>query len=262
MYYIQTADRLTRTSVWLKKMEGGIEALKEVIIDDRLGIADELERQLQSLVDTYECEWKAVVNDPEKRRFFRQFANIDLAEPGVEFVTSAASSVRPTGRRTSSPSTILRGRAPVPDVASEYRSSPLGAGRTCQRLSLGGRPAVKYGRSQIAVFRFASRDRWYACENLCPHKREMVWRGASSATSRGPRRSPVRSTRRRSCSSGGHVSAGRITRSVFPSRSRGTRYSSHSRPKRATKDRSRSRTTPARPSVPFPAVSVRPMTSR
>ncbi len=87
MYYIQTADRLTRTSVWLEKMEGGIEFLKDVIINDRLGIADELERQLQSLVDSYECEWKAVVNDPEKRRFFTQFANTDLAEPGIEFVT-------------------------------------------------------------------------------------------------------------------------------------------------------------------------------
>ena len=52
MYYIQTADRLTRTSVWLEKMEGGIDYLRDVIVNDRLGIADELERQMQSLVDT------------------------------------------------------------------------------------------------------------------------------------------------------------------------------------------------------------------
>ena len=58
-----------------------------MIINDRLGIADELERQMQSLVDTYQCEWKAVVNDPEKRRFFQQFANTDETEPGIEFVT-------------------------------------------------------------------------------------------------------------------------------------------------------------------------------
>ena len=80
MYYIQTADRLTRTSVWLEKMEGGIEFLRDVIINDRLGICDELERQMQFLVDTYQCEWKAVVNDPEKRRLFQQFVNTDQTE--------------------------------------------------------------------------------------------------------------------------------------------------------------------------------------
>src|SRR5262249_7904373 len=57
MYYIQTADRLTRTSVWLEKMEGGIDHLRDVIIHDRLGVCEELERQMQHLVDTYECEW-------------------------------------------------------------------------------------------------------------------------------------------------------------------------------------------------------------
>ena len=45
MYYIQTADRLTRTSVWLEKMEGGIDYLREVIVHDKLGICDELERR-------------------------------------------------------------------------------------------------------------------------------------------------------------------------------------------------------------------------
>ena len=87
MYYIRTADRLTRTSVWLENMEGGIEYLRDVIVNDRLGIAAELERQMQALVDSYQCEWKAVVDDPEKRRFFRQFANTDEATPGIEFVS-------------------------------------------------------------------------------------------------------------------------------------------------------------------------------
>ena len=86
MYYIQTADRLTRTSVWLEKMEGGIEYLKDVIINDRLGICDELEKQMQHVVDTYQCEWEEVVNDPEKRRLFKQFVNTDETEPTIEFV--------------------------------------------------------------------------------------------------------------------------------------------------------------------------------
>src|SRR5262245_10599824 len=67
MYYIQTADRLTRTSVWLENLEGGIERLKEIIIDDKLGICDELERMMKHLVETYECEWAKVVNDPARR---------------------------------------------------------------------------------------------------------------------------------------------------------------------------------------------------
>ena len=53
MYYIMTADRLTRTAVWLEKLEGGIEHLKEVIISDKLGLCTELEERIQFLVDTY-----------------------------------------------------------------------------------------------------------------------------------------------------------------------------------------------------------------
>jgi NAD(P)H-dependent nitrite reductase small subunit len=174
MYYIQTADRLTRTSVWLEKM-GGIDFLRDVIINDRLGIAEELERQLQSLVDSYECEWKAVVNDPEKKRFFQQFANTDLAEPGVEFVTERGQQ-RPADWPTDFVpfDRLMRPPALPPGMLPETRSSHwVQVGRVSDFPVEGGR-AVKYGRSQIAVFRFASRDKWYAGENLCPHKREMV----------------------------------------------------------------------------------------
>src|SRR5581483_1458128 len=80
MYYIQTADRLTRTSVWLEKV-GGIDYLRDVVVHDRLGIAADLERQVQFLADTYKCEWREVVEDPEKRRLFRQFVNTEETEP-------------------------------------------------------------------------------------------------------------------------------------------------------------------------------------
>src|SRR5439155_1418962 len=86
MYYIQTADRLTRTSVCLEKMDGGIEYLRQVIIQDKLSICDELEKQMQYLVDTYKCEWAEVVKDPQRRRFFKQFVNTDETEPVIEFV--------------------------------------------------------------------------------------------------------------------------------------------------------------------------------
>jgi nitrite reductase (NADH) large subunit len=86
MYYIFTADKLTRTAVWLDKLKGGIDYLKQIIIDDRLGICEELERRMQHLVDTYRCEWKEVVNNPERRRLFRQFMNTDETEPSIELV--------------------------------------------------------------------------------------------------------------------------------------------------------------------------------
>jgi nitrite reductase (NADH) large subunit len=78
MFYIRTADRLERTSVWLEKMDGGIDYLKQVVVDDSLGIAAELEADLARHVETYECEWKATLDDPERLARFVTFVN----EPG------------------------------------------------------------------------------------------------------------------------------------------------------------------------------------
>lgn len=33
---------------------------------------------------------------------------------------------------------------------------------------------VKYKGKQIAVYNFTRKSKWYACQNLCPHKMEMV----------------------------------------------------------------------------------------
>ena len=67
MYYIRTAGPLTRTSKWLAQLEGGIDHVKEVVLKDSLGICAELEADMQKLVDTYECEWKTVVENPTLR---------------------------------------------------------------------------------------------------------------------------------------------------------------------------------------------------
>lgn len=37
-----------------------------------------------------------------------------------------------------------------------------------------GGACVKYKDKQIAVFNFSRRNEWYACQNLCPHKKEMA----------------------------------------------------------------------------------------
>ncbi|MGI4847422.1 MAG: nitrite reductase large subunit NirB [Janthinobacterium lividum] len=85
MFYVRTADRLQRTSVWRDNLEGGLEYLQQVVLDDKLGIAAELETQMQALVDVYECEWTRAVNDPETRKRFRHFVNSDSADENVMF---------------------------------------------------------------------------------------------------------------------------------------------------------------------------------
>lgn len=85
-FYIKTADPLTRTATWLNKLDGGIEYLKEVIIEDSLGICDELEAHMQHHVDTFICEWKDAVEDPQKRAKFSHFINSDENDPTLEFV--------------------------------------------------------------------------------------------------------------------------------------------------------------------------------
>jgi nitrite reductase (NADH) large subunit len=86
MFYTRTADRLQRTSVWRDNMEGGLDYLKDVVINDKLGIAAELEKDMQHVVDTYACEWKLAVTDPETRKRFRTFVNSDKADPNVVFM--------------------------------------------------------------------------------------------------------------------------------------------------------------------------------
>ena len=176
MYYIKTADRLTQTSVWLEAMDGGIDYLREVIVHDRLGVVDELERQMQSLVDSYECEWKAVVNDPEKRRFFRQFTNTDDVEPGIEFVTERGQKHPAPWPSDFVAIDDLLGSTPRKDdleAPCEPFTEWVHVGNVTDFPIDGGR-AIKYGATQIAVFRFESRNEWYATENTCPHKREAV----------------------------------------------------------------------------------------
>jgi len=60
--------------------------LKNVIINDSLGIAAQLEEEMQALVDTYHCEWKEVVDNPELRKKFSHFVNAPAEkDPQVKF---------------------------------------------------------------------------------------------------------------------------------------------------------------------------------
>lgn len=86
MFYIKTADPLTRTATWLNKMDGGIAYLKNVIINNSLDINEQLEEEMQGLVNTYHCEWKEVVENDELRKRFVHFINApEEKDPAIKF---------------------------------------------------------------------------------------------------------------------------------------------------------------------------------
>ncbi len=86
MFYIRTGDRLQRTSLWLESMDGGIDYLRSVIIDDRLGLNAQLEQELARLRADVRCEWTATVNDPQQQAHFTTFINSPQRDPLVQHV--------------------------------------------------------------------------------------------------------------------------------------------------------------------------------
>jgi nitrite reductase (NADH) large subunit len=171
MYYIMTADRLMRTATWCEKLEGGLNHIREVVIHDKLGIGEELDQMMSHLVDTYQCEWAAVVRDVEKQKRFRQFANSVDEESCIEIVHE-----RGQARPADWPSEfisleqfrMLDGRS-----LADHEADWVVVG-TVDDFPVDGGAAVKHGKSQIAVFNFASRGQWYASQNMCPHRKAFV----------------------------------------------------------------------------------------
>ncbi len=173
MYYIQTADKLTRTATWLDKLEGGIDHLREVVIEDKLGICDELEAMMQSLVDSYHCEWKAVVDNPAKRRLFEQFVNTDEHEPSIELIPQRGQKRPVDWAPDFVPLESLQAAEPPAPVTDEPPRKWVKVGQVSDFPAESG-STVKYGHSQLAVFNFESRGEWFACQQMCPHKQAMV----------------------------------------------------------------------------------------
>ncbi|MEQ7123881.1 nitrite reductase large subunit NirB [Actinopolymorpha sp. B11F2] len=88
MFYVRTADRLQRTATWIENMDGGLDHLREVIIDDSLGICAELEEAMERHVENYVDEWRATIEDPDKLRRFVSFVNApDTPDPSIQFVS-------------------------------------------------------------------------------------------------------------------------------------------------------------------------------
>ena len=151
-----------------------MEHLKEVIIEDSLGICDELDTSHAIiLVDTYHDEWAEVVKDPTRRAKFKQFANTDrhLKDDMIEFVDMRGqpSCRLAQGRRT--PNQLES----TPDGCFCQVRKVLGEGRQASAdfAPNVGTP-ILYGDTQLAVFNNANRGEWYCTQNMCPHKQAFV----------------------------------------------------------------------------------------
>jgi nitrite reductase (NADH) large subunit len=90
MFYVRTADRLERTATWFNKLDGGVDYLRRVIIDDSLGICAELDEAMARHVETYACEWKATLEDPVRLSRFRTFVNQGVPAPAGDWVDVCA----------------------------------------------------------------------------------------------------------------------------------------------------------------------------
>ena len=86
MFYIRTADRLQRTAGWLESLDGGLDYLREVIVDDRLGICADLDAAMERHVAAYSDEWRDTLDDPDRLRRFVSFVNAPRTpDPSIAF---------------------------------------------------------------------------------------------------------------------------------------------------------------------------------
>ena len=163
MFYIRTADKLQRTSVWRENLEGGLDYLKDVIIKDSLGICEELERQMQLVVDRYQCEWRNALTDREKLKRFRTFVNDSRPDPNIRTVPER-DQVRPADNL---PETITSG-------------SPSHWASLCKQDDLVEKSGVVawYEGNQIALFYLPETEgkssRVYAIDNHDPFSNANV----------------------------------------------------------------------------------------
>ncbi len=87
MYYVRTADRLQRTAAWLESIDGGLDHVRAVILDDSLGIAEDLDASMARHVAGYRDEWRDVLEDPGKLARFAGFVNAaDAVDDNLRYV--------------------------------------------------------------------------------------------------------------------------------------------------------------------------------
>ena len=169
MFYIRTADKLQRTARWLEALPGGINYLREVILEDKLGICASLEAQMEELVGTFFDEWAEAIKDPEIAKKFQQFDNstetvetMDTEEDRGQTrpVYWAKESAKVDFKNTKWTSLTWQPMIEASHFAGAD-SAPNGISAT-----------VKRGDTQLAIFRV--KGKYLASQQMCPHKRAFV----------------------------------------------------------------------------------------
>ncbi|MFJ8580947.1 nitrite reductase large subunit NirB [Micromonospora sp. NPDC093277] len=111
MFYIRTADRLQRTAAWIEAMDGGLDHLRSVLVDDSLGLCAELDAAMARHVASYSDEWRDVLENPERLRRFTSFVNApDVPDPSITFAVQRGQLVPARG---AGPATGTDRRQPV-----------------------------------------------------------------------------------------------------------------------------------------------------
>lgn len=94
MYYVRTADRLQRTAPWVDSLDGGLDRVRAVVVDDVLGLGSELEAAMAAHVDGYQDEWRATLEDPDKLARFVSFVNAPgTPDPHISFAEERGQAV-------------------------------------------------------------------------------------------------------------------------------------------------------------------------
>ena len=157
MFYVRTADRLQRTSVWMDNMEGGLDYLRDVVIDDSLGLGALLEQEMQLVVDRYQCEWRSTLQDESRRALFTTTVNSQQPDETLNYV-----SVR--GQRQPAALDII----PVTTLPAEPWSAICDAEAIPPSAGIGAR----LGTQRVALFRFG--EAIYALEDREPGTQASV----------------------------------------------------------------------------------------
>ncbi|TKA24886.1 Nitrite reductase [NAD(P)H] [Salinomyces thailandicus] len=165
-FYVRTADKLQRTARWIENLPGGISYLRQVILEDKLGICADLEKQMEDLVGTFFCEWTEVLKSPERMKLFSQFANTDEGLESMDKVDDRGQQ-RPA-------------HWPKTSVTEDFKNTkwtslswqPLAQSDQFIDCATGSSVAVKRGDTQLAIFKV--KGQYYATQQMCPHKRAFV----------------------------------------------------------------------------------------
>ncbi|RDW71782.1 nitrite reductase-like protein [Coleophoma crateriformis] len=169
MFYIRTADKLQRTARWLEALPGGINYLRQVVLEDKLGICASLEAQMEELVGTFFDEWAEAIKDPERAKKFQQFDNTTETLQNMDTevdrgqerpVYWAKESVKEDFKNTKWTSLTWQ---PIIEAShfAGAEQSPNGISAT-----------IKRSDTQLAIFKV--RGKYLASQQMCPHKRAFV----------------------------------------------------------------------------------------